>query len=92
MNKVTCPFCNNLVPYGAKVCSGCFAEIEYKTPVWAYFIALIMSIVAGWKFINVASFSFPYGVAVSFTVFIFFCFVLNRFFADRVNFERTYRV
>lgn len=32
MNQLMCPFCHNNVPYGATVCRGCGAEIDYTNP------------------------------------------------------------
>jgi hypothetical protein len=45
---VTCPHCMNQVPWGAHVCRGCQAEIQYGTPraVTAFFG--ILCLILGW--------------------------------------------
>ncbi|MFN3581992.1 MAG: hypothetical protein ACK4VV_16135 [Pseudomonas sp.] len=47
-NTVTCPHCMNNVPWGARVCQGCQAEISYGTPFATQAIFVFLSIGIAW--------------------------------------------
>lgn len=54
-HTITCPHCMNNVPWGARVCRGCHAEISYGTPFSAVVIFTVLSVGAGWyatKFVH----------------------------------------
>lgn len=47
-HTVTCPHCVTEVPWGARVCRGCQAEIEYGTPRGITAFLGIICLIAGW--------------------------------------------
>lgn len=47
-HTVTCPHCLNNVPWGARVCRGCHAEISYGTPFSAVVVFTVLSVGAAW--------------------------------------------
>ena len=49
---VTCPHCLNNVPWGARVCRGCNAEITYGPPLIAQAIALLIPTIIAWSVIQ----------------------------------------
>ncbi len=80
--NLTCPHCYGTVPYGAKVCRGCQAEIEYEPPVSLYWVLLIASTNLGLSFL-----SWVVGIGV----FIVGSILLEIIFKDRVAFNREYK-
>lgn len=47
-HTVTCPHCMNEVPWGARVCRGCHAEISYGTPRAIAIFFTVLCVIAGW--------------------------------------------
>ena len=49
MEDLTCPFCHHKVPYGATVCQGCQAVVEYgyKSPLLLYSALVIIATIIG---------------------------------------------
>ncbi len=47
-STITCPHCMNNVPWGARVCRGCQAEISYGTPLASIIFFIVLSVGAGW--------------------------------------------
>lgn len=45
--NLSCPHCMNNVPWGARVCRGCHAEISYGTPPFIAITLTVLSVVAG---------------------------------------------
>ncbi len=80
--NLTCPHCYGNVPYGAKVCRGCQAEIEYGAPRSLYSVLLIASTYLGLSFL-----SWVVGIGV----FIVSSILLEIIFKDRVAFNREYK-
>jgi ribosomal protein L40E len=87
MENLICPHCHTKVPRGAKVCTGCQAEVEYGTPLWALIFVLLIATIIGLFTRNSI-----FGGWVIFTVILIGggvgCFKL---FAKRINFKRFYR-
>jgi hypothetical protein len=82
---ITCPHCFGEVPYGAKVCRGCQAEIEYGIPEWLFFIFLIFSVWVGWHSSGILA--WVTGIATFFAC----CIISERYlFKNRIVFKRKY--
>ena len=87
--RVIPPHCHSDVPYSAKFCRGCPAEIEYGTPraallfvvfvalFAAWYAGLVIHAVAGWAVLSSLLAGGVYGCA--------------QLFRNRVNIKRIYR-
>ncbi|MGH8086007.1 MAG: hypothetical protein ACREPV_12145 [Lysobacter sp.] len=88
-NVVACPHCHGEVPFGAKVCRGCQAEVEYGTPPAAALLVFLLAFFGAW-YVG-SSFGSAFGW-VALVVFlgggIYLC---QRAFKHRVSFKRIYR-
>jgi len=89
MEDVQCPHCYSGVPYGAKVCRGCQAEVEYGVPPAALVFVFLVSMFSAW---------YVGSVTHSIVGWIIFVGLLaggiwgaGRLFKDRINFKRIYR-
>lgn len=98
-HTVTCPHCMNHVPWGARVCRGCHAEIEYGTPRSVIAFLGIFCLLAGWYAAKVFRLYITDSTVVLWTVFgiVFgtlalvcmkFC---RRRYAYKTMFKRFYR-
>lgn len=52
MSDLSCPHCMTSVPMGARVCTGCQAEIEYGPPTGAHLFVLLAAAGAGAKLVD----------------------------------------
>lgn len=92
MNNLVCPHCRGTVPRGASVCRGCQAEIEYGTPSFAFLVAIIVSVVLGFKTSGVVPEGLSFlGWVVGIGCFIAANVLMGKVFGNRVNFKRIYR-
>lgn len=92
MNELTCPHCRSNIPYGAKVCKGCQAEIDYGTPPFAYLVLIAASIYAGMKTSSILSGNLSFiSWGVGMAVFVGGIILLTKIFKNRVNFSREYK-
>jgi hypothetical protein len=89
MPNLFCPHCHTNVPHGARVCTGCQAEIEYGTPLAAFLIAFLASGFLGWK---IGAATYPVLGWILFGVLLAGGWYVSwRIFKDRINFKRIYR-
>ena len=86
---VVCPHCRTNVPHGARVCTGCQAEVEYGTPPAAIVFSFFIAAFLGWwtgsathPIVGWLVFALALGGA------IYGC---SQLFKDRINFKRIYR-
>jgi hypothetical protein len=85
----TCPHCHTQVPHGAKVCTGCQAEVEYGAPKEALMAVFVVAIIAGVYLGNRTSAIMGW---ITFGVLLVGgCIGCFKVFANRVNFKRIYR-
>jgi len=92
MNNLVCPHCRSDVPRGARVCTGCKAEVEYgASPRATIQAALAAAVLAGLLFTQIPH--VPWWVAVLAAVGAFFgaTYLYATYFADRIVFYRHYR-
>ncbi|MNM62161.1 hypothetical protein D3C81_734840 [compost metagenome] len=89
MQEITCPHCLSDVPYGAKVCRGCQAEIEYGMPPAALLFIFLAAILSA-MFIGSATHSIV-GWIIFFGVLAGGIWGCAKIFKDRINFKRIYR-
>lgn len=47
-STMTCPHCHTEVPYGATVCRGCQAEVDYVPPGSVYVGSIIGALIVAW--------------------------------------------
>ena len=80
-----CPHCHTDVPRGARVCTGCQAEVEYGPPSAAFGLLVLAS----------AFFSYQVGQPVGWWLFLGMLVIgsvsLTKLYAKRVVFKRGYR-
>lgn len=92
MNDLTCPHCLNHVPYGAKVCRGCQAELKYGPSVKMQLSVFVAAVVVGSIVGHVLPRSMSLIGWVSFIGVFFLLYKwMNRVHGDRVIFKRIYR-
>ncbi len=90
--RMTCPHCVNRVPYGARVCVGCQAEIRYGNTGLAAFLAVGAALIPGFAAQRLLSKSFEFVSTLVFaTVAVWLFVALRRYFAADVRFTRRYR-
>lgn len=88
MSTVTCPHCHSDVSFGAKVCKGCQAEIEYGCPPILFVILIIICAVIGYK---VSDMTFTIlGWIAGGGLFFAGVWKMNDVFKERVSFKRIY--
>lgn len=98
-HTVTCPHCMNEVPWGAHVCRGCQAEIEYGTPRVVTAFLGILCLIVGWYAAKVVRLYVTDHSTVLWTVFAIVFGVLaavctrfcKRRYAGKTMFKRFYR-
>lgn len=98
ITSLICPHCKSEIPYGAKVCRGCQAEIQYGTPFWALmvvffsgiFIGLIVSSIVN-DLIGIKILSSIVWALITLLSWYKLWTYVNKYFKDRVIFERMYR-
>jgi hypothetical protein len=92
MSENTCPHCHGSVPYGAKVCRGCQAEVEYGTPPAAIIALAILLAFIGYKISAILPNALSFmGWIVGIGGFVAGCLLLAKTFEKRVIFKRIYR-
>ena len=86
---VVCPLCFTTVKWGAKVCLGCQASLEYGAPTSRYWLALAVSAYlgifvgeyfSGWFLI------IPFLIA--FSAFAYLCYLIGEIYNERATFRR----
>ena len=92
MTELKCPHCFGGVPYGASVCRGCQAEVEYGTPttfvIFSIFAAIILACAASIFLPSII----PYRGISTFVLTIVLAIIFARnVFKDRIAFLRPYR-
>ena len=90
MESVKCPHCHNTVPWGARVCRGCQAELDYGAPGILILLALAAAIFAG-TLVGHGLHTPLLGVIVGIGVLYGLYRLLSRAFRHRVIFRRRYR-
>ena len=89
-SALICPHCHGEVPYGARVCRGYQAEVEYGIPLemvmLIYFIFLGLSIVLAIYFG-----SFLVGIVAFIAGIYFLQSPIDRKFKNRIVFKRRYK-
>jgi hypothetical protein len=90
MNDLKCPHCYSAVPWGAKVCTGCQAEVDYGAPNIAMLAVLVATLFAGF-WVSSTFGSEMAGVIVGMVLFIAGFALLAKVFAHRAMFHRQYR-
>lgn len=91
MSEITCPHCRGSVPWGATVCRGCQAEIEYGTPTVATVILVGFIVFIGYQTSAVLPETMSYiGWIVGIGGFIAGRLLLSKKFINRVYFKRIY--
>ncbi len=86
---VACPLCFTTVKWGARVCLGCQANIEYGAPTSRYWLALAASAFLGISLRQYFSGWFliiPFLIA--FTAFAYLCYLIGEINNERANFRR----
>jgi hypothetical protein len=89
VRELICPHCHGNVSYGANVCRGCQAEVEYGTPRFVMVIVMIFSVFIGVK--TASALADWLGWIVGIAIFFAGVFAANTLFRERVNFKRLYR-
>lgn len=84
---MTCPHCYTKVPYGASVCRGCWAEIEYGMPNYAYGFCFFIPLFIG---VNIGESTPVLGWVVGIALFLIISYICEKIFKDRVIFKRDY--
>ena len=89
MSELLCPHCRSEVPYGAKVCRGCQAEIEYGCPPVLFFILVAACGFLGSKVADFMPTIFGWATFIGGVIAggIF----LSKVFSERVVFKRLYK-
>jgi hypothetical protein len=90
MSEMQCPHCHTLVPQGARVCTGCQAEVEYGTPGGAIVALLVGALFLGYQAAS-ATGSQGVGIVLGIAVVGAGGWVFSRMFADRAEFKRVYK-
>lgn len=94
MEQMQCPHCMGSVPYGAKVCSGCQAEISYGSPALAIALAISLPIFLAGKAAAYAHAQWQIGLPVQIGSFVLLLcaglYLCKKVYAKRVNFKRRY--
>lgn len=85
-----CPHCHTHVPRGARVCTGCQAEVEYGASPALCYLILAASIGIGYGFSQAIN-NIVLGAAVGVTVLVIGCVFIYRRYSERVSFKRVYR-
>lgn len=96
MHFLTCPHClKDDAPYGAKVCRGCYAQIEYGSPSFALALAIALPLFAAWHAGAYADHTLGTGLpvmaATGIPLLVISLYACKRLFAKRVIFRRRYR-
>jgi len=89
MSPLSCPHCLTSVPVGAKVCTGCQAEIEYGAPPLVHVIALVVFGYIGYSVGNSTD-SSTLGWGTGIVAFVAAAWLLETLFAGRAVFKRVY--
>jgi hypothetical protein len=89
MEDVQCPHCYSGVPYGAKVCRGCQAEVEYGMPPAAPIFVFLVSMFSAWYVGSVTHSIVGWLVLVG--LLAGGIWGAGKLFRDRINFKRIYR-
>ncbi len=98
-STVTCPHCMNAVPWGARVCRGCHAEITYGTPRGVAILFTVLCVIVGWYVTKLVHDNLSTNSTLLWTVFgvVFLICALvfgrgcTRFYAGKTMFRRFYR-
>jgi hypothetical protein len=92
MSQLECPHCFNQVPWGAKVCRGCQAEVEYGVPAAYGLLSIGLSVFGGYQVSFLAPESWPYpGWISGVSILVFMSIIGNKIFKNRSNFKRNYK-
>lgn len=92
MSNLICPHCRTQVPRGATVCTGCQAEVKYGPANGLFGAALLAAAVVGYKVGHMLPESMSFGGWVAgLLVFGGLSAVIQKFYGDRVVFNRLYR-
>jgi len=90
MSDLVCPHCLGGVPWSAKVCRGCQAEVDYGTPGLASAACLVASAYGGYR----ADLLIPdlfVGWVAGITLFVTGTLALKRLYRRRAVFSRRYQ-
>jgi hypothetical protein len=90
MSDMQCPHCHTLVPRGARVCTGCQAEVDYGTPGAAIVALLVGALFLGYQAAQ-ATDSQGFGIALGIAIVAGGGWLFSRMFADRAEFKRVYK-
>ena len=89
-NHMKCPHCHTEVPFGATVCTGCQAEVEYGTPGILVLLLLVAGLFGGY-FASTKFGSSTVGWAVGIAIVVGGGFLFSKLFASRTEFTRQYK-
>ncbi|CAG9264769.1 conserved hypothetical protein [Burkholderia diffusa] len=92
MSSRVCPHCHTSVPSGARVCTGCQAEVSYGAePMW-FGLSLVPAGYLGFQASKILPESMPWGGwVVGVLVFVGLVVGISFFARDRVVFKRIYK-
>ncbi len=91
MSDLICPHCRGVVPRGAKVCRGCFAEIEYGASSTVVGIVILVSLILAFQTLRIVPESLSFlAWVVGLGSFIGGGIVTANMFGNRVRFKRVY--
>ena len=88
--EIKCPHCYESVPYGAQVCKGCQAEIEYGTPDAIAILVLLISVSVGLG-LGYGMQNLYLGIALGIFSLIILSKLVIKIFKNRVKFRRAYK-
>lgn len=93
---ITCSHCRSQIPFGANVCKGCRAEIQYGTPPIVFLVLLVLSAVMTYfpmKYLHVefslsdSVLNWSWGILTA-IVFGVLAYCVNKLLCDRIEFTR----
>jgi hypothetical protein len=91
MTVLKCPHCFNDVPFGARVCAGCGAELHYGAPPKLLACAIIFAIFVVIYVTKTLNGGPVLGSIAALAVLGGLVALMRRAFRDRVRFVRRYR-
>ncbi|MFL9882026.1 hypothetical protein PQR66_03260 [Paraburkholderia agricolaris] len=92
MSNLICPHCRTQVPRGATVCTGCQAEVKYGAANGFFGGALLVAAVVGIEVDKILPGALSVvGWVTGLVVFGGLSVVIQKFYGDRVVFNRVYR-
>jgi hypothetical protein len=87
MEDLICPHCHTRVSHGAKVCTGCQAEVEYGSPAWAIIFLFLIAVIIGLFTRN----SILGGWIIFWAILVGGGFACSKLFTNRISFKRIYK-